>query len=347
MGRFESRKSLLAGCSIILAAATLASANTSAQTVEEFYSKNPITLMVGAAAGGSSDDFARGIAPFLKKYIPGHPNIILRNKPGAGGLLVATELQNFAPRDGTYISTLQRNNYVDPLLSDTKVNFDPRQVNSLGSMAKNIYSVFTYGKTPVTFADAQKREVILTAPSAGSGNATLPVMLNKLAGTKFKMIYGYQGPHDEMLALERGEAEGRAAGYSTTKRGSAKQWFDQGLLHHIMLFSFARSPELPNVPTVMEVVKDPEAIGIVRFMLTTQEFGRPFAAPPGLPADRLAALREAFAAIAKDPDYIAELAKIGDDVEFLSGKEVQDLAAELWNTPPAQLAKVKEILATK
>jgi tripartite-type tricarboxylate transporter receptor subunit TctC len=318
-----------------------------AQTVEEFYSKNPITLMVGAAAGGSSDELARGIAPFLRKYIPGNPTIIIRNKPGAGGLLVAIELQNLAPRDGTYISTLQRNNYVDPLLSDIKVNFDPRQINNLGSMAKNIYTLFTYGKTPVTFADALKREIILTAPSAGSGNATLPVMLNKLVGTKFKMIYGYQGPQDEMLALERGEAEGRATGYSTTKRGTAKQWYDQGLLHHLMLFSFSRSPDLRDIPSIMEVVKDPDSVSIVRFMLATQEFGRPFAAPLGVPPDRLAALQEAFAKIAKDPDYVAELAKIGDDVDFLNGADVQKLVDELWAIPPAQLAKVKEIMATK
>ena len=172
-------------------------------------------------------------------------------------------------------------------------------------------------------------------------------MLNKLAGTKFKMIYGYQGPQDEMLALERGEAEGRAAGLSTLKRGAAKQWFDQGLLHHLMLFSFSRSPDLKDIPSIMEVVKDPDSVAIVRFMLATQEFGRPFAAPLGIPADRLAALHEAFAKIAKDPDYVAELAKIGDDVEFLNGKEVEALVNELWMIAPAQLAKVKEIMATK
>ena len=250
-------------------------------------------------------------------------------------------------RDGTYISTLQRNNYTDPLFSDTKVNFDPRQINNLGSMAKNIYSLFTYGKAPITFADAQKREVILTAPAAGSGNATFPIMLNQLTGTKFKLIYGYSGPQEEMLALERGEAEGRAAGYSTTKRGSAKQWVDQGKLHHMMLFAFERSAEIPNVPAVMEVVKDPEAIAIMRFMLAQLEFGRPFAAPPGVPADRLAALQAAFAKTAKDPGYIADLANLGDDVDFLSGKEVEALVAELWNAPPERLAKIKQLLAAK
>jgi len=345
--RLKHASSLTRIALIVSASWLLLMNGAQAQNVAEFYAKNPITLMVGAAAGGSSDELARGIAPFLHKYIPGNPNIIIRNKPGAGGLLVATELQNFAPKDGTYISTLQRNNYVDPLLSDTKVNFDPRQINNLGSMAKNIYTLFTYGKTPVTYADALKREIILTAPSAGSGNATLPVMLNKLAGTKFKMIYGYQGPQDEMLALERGEAEGRATGYSTTKRGTAKQWYDQGLLHHLILFSFSRSPELLDIPTIMEMVKEPEALSIVRFMLATQEFGRPFAAPLGVPADRLAALNEAFAQIAKDPDYVTELAKIGDDVDFLNGAEVQKLVNELWSIPPAQLTKVKEIMTTK
>jgi tripartite-type tricarboxylate transporter receptor subunit TctC len=328
-------------------ALTVAAGSAAAQTAEEFYSKNSITLTVGAAAGGSSDEFARGIAPFLKKHVSGHPTVVVRNKPGAGGLLAATELQHLAPRDGTYMSTLQRNNFVDPLLSGTKVNFDPRAVNSLGSMAKNIYTLFTYGKSPVTFADAQRREVILTAPSAGSGNATLPILLNKLAGTNFRMVYGYSGPQEEMLALERGEAEGRAAGYSTTKRGTAKQWADQNKLHYLLLFAFARSHEIPNVPAVTEVVTSPEAVPIVRFMLTQQEFGRPFAAPPGVPEDRLAALREAFAKIAKDRDYTAELAKLGEDVEFLTGKQVQDLVSELWNTPPEQLAKVKEIIATR
>ncbi len=341
------RLSNLAKWTVLLASCVTTASGSSAQTVEEFYRRNPLNLVVGAASGGSSDAFARGIAPYLTKYLPGHPAVVVRNKPGAGGLLVATELQHTAPRDGSYISTLQRNNYTDTLTGDAKVNFDPRTINNLGSMAKNIYTVFTYGKQPVTFADAQKREIILTAPSAGSGNAIFPVMLNKLAGAKFRMVYGYQGPQDEMIALERGEAEGRAAGYSTTKRGAAKQWFEQGLMHHLVLFGFTRNTEIPNVPTVLEVVKDPEASAIVRFMLAQLEFGRPFAAPPSIPEDRLAALREAFAAISRDPDYIADLARLGDDVEFLSGQEVTTLVNGLWSTPPDQLAKIKELLAAK
>ena len=347
MGVSRKLKPILAGGAIGLLAVHFAVADASAQTVQEFYAKNKITLMVGADVGGSSDVFARGIAPYLKKYMPGNPDIVVQNKPGASGLIVATELQNIAPRDGTYISTLQRNNYVHPLLLDTKVNFDPRKINNLGSMAKNIYSVFTYGKDPITFADAQQKEIILTAPQAGSGNAVLPVMMNKLTGTKFKMVYGYKGPQEEMFALERGEAQGRAAGYSTTLRGTAKQWTDKGLLHHMMLFAFKRDPRIPDVPTIMEVVKDPDAAAIFRFTLAQQEFGRPFAAPPGVPADRLAALREAFAKIAKDPDYIKDLERLGDDVEFLSGKEVEDLVNELWDTPPARLAKIKEMLAAQ
>jgi tripartite-type tricarboxylate transporter receptor subunit TctC len=338
---------MAAGCSLALLAVTAVAGSASAQSVEEFYKKNPITLMVGAAAGGSSDVLARAVAPYIKKYMPGNPDVIVKNKPGAGGLLVATELQNTAPRDGTYISTLQRNNYTDPLLSKAKVNFDPRKVNNLGSMAKNIYSLFTYGKAPVTIADAQKREVILTAPAAGSGNAVLPIMLNKMLGTKFKMIYGYSGPQEEMLALERGEAEGRAAGVSTTKRGQAKQWVDEGKLHYTLLFAQKRDPDIPNLPTVTEFIKDGENAAIIHFMLAQQEFGRPFAAPPGVPADRLAALHEAFAKTAKDPDYIAEMAKLGDDVDFLDGKEVTALVEDLWNTPPERIAKIKEYLASK
>ena len=347
MGKFKGSKPIVIGVAFAMLAVVLAAGQAAAQNVEEFYRRNPVTLMVGAAAGGSSDLLARAIAPFLKKNIPGNPEVIVRNKPGAGGLIVATELQNTAPRDGSYISTLQRNNYTDPLLSDTRVNFDPRQINNLGSMAKNIYSLFTYGKAPVTLAEARAREIVLTAPAVGSGNAVYPIMLNKLAGTRFKMVYGYSGPQEEMLALERGEAEGRAAGYSTTRRGSARQWVDQGKLHYLMQFSEVRNPEIPNVPTVMEAISDPDALAIVRFMLAQQEFGRPFAAPPGVPADRLAALREAFARTARDPAYVAEMEKLGDDVEFLDGKAVSDLVAELWATPPARLARIKDIFASK
>lgn len=330
-----------------IAATVVAPSVAAAQSsVEEFYRRHDITLMVGTAAGGATDFYARTLAPYLTKYIPGNPAVIVRNKRGAGGLLVAAEIQHTAPRDGTYIGTLQRNDFLAPLLSEQRVNFDPRQVSHLGSIARSTYVLFSYGRQPKvrTVDDIFTTEMVLAGTGANSENVTYPLMLNEFAGTKFNIVRGFSGNEEQALAIERGEADGRAISFSSTERGKLRQWKDTGLLHIVLQFGLERHPSIPDVPNVLEILPDAEHQSMFRFMLLPQEFGRPFAAPPGVPQDRLQALRIAFDKAAADPGLAADLERGGAELDYMDGETLQGMANEIMNTPPEQIAKLRELL---
>jgi len=345
----HSVKASVACAALVVSMAALVPSIVSAQSsVEEFYSDNDITLMVGAAAGGSSDFYARTLAPYLTKYIPGNPSVIVQNKSGAGGLIVANEVQRTAPKDGSYIATLQRNDFLAPLLSTTRVHFDPREVNHLGSISRSTYVVFSYGQSPKvrTADDIFKTGMVLAGTGASSENVTYPLLVNKLLGGKFNIVRGFSGNEEQALAIERGEADGRAISFSSTERGKLKQWKDSGLLHIVMQFGLERNPAIPEVPNVMEFVEDAESKAMFRFMLLPQEFGRPFAVPRGVPADRFAALRTAFDKAAADPGLAGDLARNGAELGYLSGADLQVIADEIMATPPATVAKLRELLAS-
>lgn len=335
------------GAAAVGAALFLGGSPGSAQSVEEFYSDNDITLMVGAAAGGAADYFARTIAPYITEYMPGNPNIIVQNRPGAGGLVVAAELQANAPRDGTWIATLQRNNFTDPLLSDERIDFDPREVSHLGAVSRVTYVIFTHSPDDPgieTVQDAIDMPLILAVTGAGSANNTYPLMVNELLGANYRLIPGYEGNEEQALAMERGEVDGRAGSYSSSQREQAA-WIEEGTLQYILQFGLERHPQMPDIPNVMEAVEDDTTRAILRFMLIPQEIGRPFAAPGGIPEDRLAALRAAFEQAGTDPRFVEEIMSTGADEGFVSGEELQALAEELMGTPPEVVERVQEILA--
>lgn len=326
----------------------LAAGQAAAQdAVADFYAGKAITLLVGAAGGGAADTYARTFARHFPKHIPGNPEIIVENRPGAGGLIVANELQYTADRDGLVIGTLQRNNFLAPLLSEEDTRFDPREVSHLGSLSRETYVIFSYGADAEvkTFEDAFTKTLTLGGTGASAENVTYPLMVNALLGGKFNIIKGYAGNEEIELAIERGEVDGRASSYGSTLRGNLGRWNEAGELNTLMQFGVENDPAMPDVPNVMDLVTDPDQRAMFRLMLLPQEFGRPFAAPPGVPEDRLAALRAAFVATANDPAFIADLELQQATVELVDGETVQALADEVMNTPPELVEQVKAILA--
>jgi tripartite-type tricarboxylate transporter receptor subunit TctC len=335
------------GFAAAIGMALITVAPVAAQTVEEFYASTPITLMVGAAAGGAADTYARTFATHFGKHVPGNPAVIVENKPGAGGLIVATELQHTAPKDGSVIGTLQRNNFLAPLLSDEDVRFDPREVSHLGSLSRETYVIFTYGEAPpaASVEEAMKAGIVLGGTGAAAENVTYPRMVNKFLGANFNIISSYEGNEEIELAIERGEVDGRASSHGSTMRGNLGRWTDEGKLHILMQFGIEDDPALPGVPNAMKLITDPAHQSMLRLMLLPQEFGRPFAAPKGIPEDRLAALREAFIATANDPAFLADLEKQNASVELLTGEDLQRMADEIMATPPEQIENITKMLA--
>jgi len=327
----------------ILVTLVLMAGEAKAQSVEDFYRGRVVKLLVSAAVGGGADLYARIFARHYGKHVPGHPTFVVQNVPGAAGLLVAGQMQNTAPRDGSVIAFLQRNNLAEPLLADQDLGFDPRRLNWLGSLNKDTYVIAAWHTAATkTIEDAFKHELVLGNTGGGTENVTFPLLLNKTLGTKFKLVRGYKGSDEVALAIERGEVQGRAITW-TTMRGEHADWLKDHKVNLIVQLAMQRHPDLPTVPSALDYVNSTGDRQLFEFMFAPLEAGRPVAVSPDTPRDRLAALRTAFAALAADPAFEAEIASRGGSVELLTGQQTQALVDNIYRTPRDVLLRAREV----
>ena len=334
-----------AALGIALAATLFATDRGHAQTAESFYRGKTITFIVSAAPGGGADLYARAFVKFYSKHLPGQPNVVVSNLPGAGGLAAAAQLQNTSPKDGTVIAFLQRNNLYLPLVSTERINFDPRQVNWIGSFNKETYALVSWQNAQVkTIDDLFSKPLRIGATSFNNENRTFPAMINENLGGKIDIIAGYRGNDDIALAMERGEVQGRALTVTSLFGGNEANWIRDGKINVITQMGVAPSPAIPNVPLILNYVKDPKARALFEFMFLPLEAGRPVAAPPGVPAERLAALRTGFEVATADPEFRAELAKQSATVELLKGEEIKAIVDQLYAAPADVLAQARTLL---
>ena len=320
----------------LLFAAAAWPASTSAQTVEEFYRSKPITMLIGSGAGGGYDTYARIFARHLSRHIPGNPNIIAKNVPAAAGLAAASALYTTADKDGSTIAAFTNGAAMDPLFGNASARYDAQKFNWLGSIGKLQNVCATWHRSEVkSIAAARAREVIVAAAGATSNSAIVPRTLNALLGTKFKVIAGYDTGPGLTLAIERGEAEGICGLSWSTIKASRPHWIRDRLLNIIVQMSLTKLPELPDVPNVLDLVADRENKQVLELILIRQEAGRPFAAPPGVAADRLAALRRAFDATLADDEFRADAQKAQLEIEPLAAAEIETLLATAYGAPNA------------
>jgi len=318
---------------LILAIAACPAAGT-AQSVEEFYHGKPITMLVGGGAGGGYDTYARIFARHLSRHIPGNPNIIAKNMPAAAGLAAASALYTTADKDGSTIGAFTNGAAMDPLFGNPGARYDAQKFNWLGSIGKLQNVCATWHTSPVTRIEtARAREVIVAAAGATSNTAIVPRTLNALLGTKFKVIAGYDTGAGLTLAVERGEAEGICGLSWSTMKASRPHWIRDRLLNVIVQMGLTKLAEFPDVPSALDLVGDPEKRQVLELILIRQEAGRPFAAPPGVPADRLAALRNAFTATLDDLEFRGEAEKAQLEIEPLTGAEIEKLLATAYSAP--------------
>ena len=314
--------------------ALLLSAGAAAQTAEEFYKGRQITFLVGAGAGGGYDAYYRTFARHVVHHIPGEPTIVPKNMPAASGLAAANTLYTAAERDGATIGAFPNNIPMDPLFGNPGARYDPRKLNWLGSIGKLENVCATWITSPVkTIAQAREREVVVAAAAATSNSAIMPKVLNALLGTRFKPIMGYDPGSGMTLALESGETEGVCGLSWSTIKAARPHWIKDNKLNVIVQLGLAKLPELPDVPAALDLVTDPVKKQVLGLILLRQELGRPVAAPPGVPADRLEILRSAFDATMTDPQFLAEAAKLELEIEPLSAPEIDKLLADAFATP--------------
>jgi tripartite-type tricarboxylate transporter receptor subunit TctC len=307
------------------------------------YKDKTISMIVGAAVGGGNDVYARLLARHMGRHLEGNPNIVAHNIPGAGGNAAAATLFTNAPRDGTTIGALTRVTTLDPLLMDQNHPFDPLKFNWLGSLNRETNLLIVSTAAPVkTFDDVFKTEMIVAAAGATTDGVIYPRLINNLLGGKLKIVSGYAGSDEMMLAIERGEVHGRGGVPWSTIKVNHGDLLEQKKIAILVQLALARDPDLPDVPMLMDYVKNDTHRRIFELLFARQDMGRPFVAPPGVPDEIVRALRTAFNESTEDPILLAEAQRLKLDVQLLTGEEMQALLARLYATPPEIVDIVKK-----
>jgi tripartite-type tricarboxylate transporter receptor subunit TctC len=328
-----------------LAAALLSAVPAKAQKPEDFYKGKTVEMHIGYSAGGGYDVYARLVARHIGKHIPGQPTVVAKNSPGAGSLRLTNWLYEAAPKDGSVIGAIGRGAPFEPLIGNTKAKFDATKFTWLGS-ANNEVSVCVswQGSGISSFEDLKTKELVVGGTGPSADTDVFPQVLNAVFGTKMKLITGYPGGNDINLAMERGELKGRCGWSWSSVISTRANWLKDKKITVYVQLALKKHADLPKVPLVMDLANNDEQKKMLRLVFARQSMGRPFLAPPGLPADRAAALQKAFGDTMTDKAFLDE-AKISKlELDPVSGKEIQELVAEANATPKPIVAKVAAIL---
>ena len=330
--------------SSILIASFAFSSPTASQTPADFYKDRQITLLIGSSAGGGYDRFGRLLGRYLGQHIPGNPTIVPRNMPGASGIKVANYLYTIAPKDGSTIGTFNQAIPLRQILDKDGVEFDVSKFGWIGTMGSTVDVLFTWHNSGVkTLEDAKRKEVPMGALTEGGSMAGYPLMLNKLLGTKFKIVQGYDGGNSVDLAIERGEVQGRGSMTWTALRSGHPDWLRDKKVNILLQIGKQKHPELAYVPLLVDVAMTDEQRKIFDLFSSVAGLGNPFVAPPGIPSDRLEVLRAAFLATMKDKAFQDEAAQLKMENTWETGLEMQRIVTDIVATPAAIAEKAKAV----
>jgi tripartite-type tricarboxylate transporter receptor subunit TctC len=318
-----------------------------AQDVAAFYAGKSIRLVVGVDVGSGYDVNARLLARHMGAHIPGNPSFIVQNQPGAGSVTMTSQLYASGPFDGTTIGAAFAGMPTIPLLQPGGSRFDPTKLIWLGNTNRETHVTYVWHSAPVqSLAEAKTRELIVGAQAPGSSQVDFPLVANALLGFKFKIVAGYQSTSKINLALESAEVQGTIAAWTTVKTLSSG-WLADQKIKIIAQWALRRNPELPDIPNVLDAANAAAEHDALRLVMARLDIGRPFFLPPNVPADRVAALRAAFDATMRDPDYLAEADKLKIDVDPLTGTELAALVVQVSQTPADTVARVRTALERK
>jgi tripartite-type tricarboxylate transporter receptor subunit TctC len=328
-------------CSIrpLLLALSLITAIGSEAEAEVSFAGKTVTIYVGYGPGGGYDLYARVLAHHLPRHLPGGPTVVVSNMPGAASVRAANYVYTIAPSDGTALGILAQSVGEEQLLGTTGVSYDVAKFNWIGRFAANVEVSYVWYQSPIkTIEDLKTTEGIFAG--TGPSSITYPRLLNSIAGMKWKVVLGYNTTSAGDLAMERGEVDGATSSLSALKTILA-DWFSKKMIRVIVQYAPTRSPELPDVPAVVEFGKGDEDAEVLKFYANSGLVGRSVVAPPGLPPDRVSMLREAFAETLQDPEFLAEIKKLNLDLQPMMGAELQSLFASSTKTSNSVLARAR------
>lgn len=334
----------LSKLALAVCAFTAAATTADAQSAEAFYKGKQVNLTIGYPAGTAYDVYSRLLARHIGEHIPGKPSILAQNMPGAASLKAANYIYNVAPKDGTAFAGIGRAVPMVPLYGGEGAQFDPLKFTYLGSMNKDVSLTVSWHTSGVNnIQDAMTKELIVGGSAMGLDDSTvMPYVANKLIGTKFKIVTGYQGGNESLIAMERGEVNGRSGWSYASMMATRPDWWRDKKIIPIVQMGLEKHPDLPDVPLILDYAKNDEDKKALELILASQYLGRPFLAPPGIPADRAKALQDAFAATMADKGFLADAQKGGVEVSLVTGQETADLMKKLYGSPKNVIARATE-----
>ena len=316
-----------------------------ADAVADFYAGRNVTLLIGYSPGGGYDAYARLLARYLGNHIPGQPTIVPQNMPGAGSLTLANYLYNVAPKDGTVFGTIARGMAMEPLLSGRGTRFDARAFSWIGSLNHEVSLCVSWHTSDVkTMSDLFTHELIVGGTGSGSDTDVFPLVMRNLLGARIRLISGYPGGNDILLAMERGEVEGRCSWSWSTLSAQRPEWVEEGKINLLVQLALAKHPELPDVPLVTEFARSDDERMALELIFSRQVMGRPYAAPPNIPTPRLEALRAAFAATTADPEFLREAAALELEVNPVDGAAIDALLRRIYSASPSAVRLAAEAI---
>ena len=314
----------------------------------DFYKDKTISFVVGSAAGGSYDAYARLLSRHMGRHIPGNPSIVVRNMPGAAGVQATQFISEVAPKDGTQLGAPLNTVPMTQLLEPGKVTVDLAALQWIGTAAAPANVLVTWHSAGIkTLADAQNREVTIGATTPGTTMEMYPLMANSLFGTKFKVVTGYIGGAEINLAMERGEVEGRGSNSYLSYTFQNPEWIRDGKLNILFQMTLKRDPLIPDVPTLIEFAKTDEQRQIVSLLATSEAIGRPLMAPAGTPIDRVTTLRLALLEAVNDPALRADAEKARLELQPIGGEDMQAMITSIVHAKPEIVEKYKEAVRSR
>jgi tripartite-type tricarboxylate transporter receptor subunit TctC len=326
-------------------AAPLTAEPAAAQAADSFYAGKQMKVIVGFPPGGGFDAYARTLADHMGRHIPGNPSFIVQHMPGASTAKAAAHLYGVAAQDGTFLGLLHQGLLANQVLDIQGGAFDVTKFNWIGRMGTRLSVGLVWHTTGVkTIEDAKTKEVIMGATSPTATSAMVPLALNAFAGTKFRVVQGYQGSADMYLAMERGETHGLPIAGWLDLTGPRADWVKDGKVAVLYQTALKRHADLPNVPVLADLGHTDEDKQILALLASTEDMGRAFVSGPGIPAARVEILRDAFAAMMADPVFLADAQKRQLDIDFMHGKELQALVQSVGAFPADVAAKAKKVL---
>ncbi|MGH6771778.1 MAG: hypothetical protein ACRECO_22485 [Xanthobacteraceae bacterium] len=332
---------------LALAGALTVATPASAQSVADFYKGKTIQIIVGFGVGGGYDLYARALGRYLGKHVPGNPSIVVQNMTGASSIRAANHVYG-GPQDGTVIAAVNQNAAMYQVLGGAGAKFEAAKLQWLGSIANSNGMLYTWHASGIkTLDDAKRREVPVGAVGKQSDSVIFPNLINELLGTKFKPITGYAGTTQIHLAMERGEVMGRGGSTYASLQTANASWLKENRINLLVQVGFQKEPDLPQVPLLLDLVKGDEATGVVKVVSLPTAIGYGHWLGPGVPKDRIAALRAAYAAVIKDPEFIKETKKTRMSVRSQTGPEVEALVKKVTSTPKPVLDRAAQILKWK